>query len=465
MISEMNLIRLLIHNDKFREKVLADIDGSMFESQRCREVYDLLVSYHKEYGKYPKENIQVLVMNNNLQQPSEIIKDKLNIVNCEPSNYETEDIDSYLKDTEIWWKTRSFGLLTENVVSMFNEKKSKDLKMISEDLEKIEAFSFSDNDWLTCYDDDFMIERYTTDERRIAFKSSAINEMLGGGTKSKSLNIIMGGTHVGKTRLMHSFACDHIRASKDNIALYISLEINDVDIVEFFDTNILDMPHEEIKKRVRKDSNWYRKKKNEFREQNGEMIVVEWSTDRARPALIRSLLNEMIAKNKKPTAIFVDYVGILKPNGKYNNLYEKGAESSTELRAISQDYEIPIWSAVQPRREGAQKSASGGKGAEITDVSGSIAIVENCDFFMNIIQPDDMREQNRQLLHILKNRHYPNVHSTYLAELSKNIYKAEVVGRHNLKNDAEAVQNLSKESIDLVKEEDNVGEVDFDNMF
>lgn len=465
MISELNLIRLLIYNDKFRDKVISHIETNMFDSQRCGEIFDLFISYHKEYSKYPNENIQVLIMNNDLKQPSEVVKEKLNIVRCDESLYNTEDIESYLHDTEIWWKERNFFLLTSDMVTKCNEKKSKEIRTISEDLEKIEAFSFSDNDWLTCYNDDFMIERYTTDERRIAFKSSAINEMLGGGTKSKSLNIIMGGTHVGKTRLMHSFACDHIRANKDNISLYISLEINDVDIIEFFDTNILDMPHEEIKRKVRENSDWYKQERAKFKEKNGELVVVEWSTDRARPALIRSLLNEMITKNKKPTAIFVDYVGILKPNGKYNNLYEKGAESSIELRAIAQDYEIPIWSAVQPRREGTQKSASGGKGAEITDVSGSIAIVENCDFFLNIIQTDEMRLQNQQLLHILKNRHYPNVHSTYLAELSENIYKAEVVGKQSLKNQTETTQEVIKESSDCNIHNDNVGEVDFDNMF
>lgn len=459
MISELNIIRLILYNIKYRQKVIANLNKKMFHSQRCAEIFELVVDYNNQYNRYPVDNIKILLMNNNLKQPVEIVKEKIAIVECNVNDYDNIDLESYLNDTENWIKERKRGILTEEMVAMYN-KKNSDFNYISEELKKIEAFTFKENEWLSCYDNEKMIERYLTDEKRVRFKNETLNQLFGGGLKLKTLSVIMAGTHVGKTRFMHSMACDIIRHNKSSVVLYISLEIERFDLSEFFDSNIFNKSVKEIEDLVRNDKNEYKEFKEDFENKNGELILIEWTPSSASPNRIRNLLDEMILKNKKPIAVFLDYIGILKPNEKFNNSFEKGDEASLEIRSIAQDYDIPFVSAVQPRREGFDKNLSG-HGAEVTDVGGSKAIPDNCDFFANIVQTDQMKQINRQILYIKKNRHYPNF-KPILLQTYDLIYKVDVVGLYSKDeniNPEEEVREMTGQNKEIA------GEVDFDSIY
>jgi len=428
LISETNILRLLLNNKKYRTSVMNHISPDMFSDQHVGEIYNAMINYQIAYGSIPVDNIEVVIMNNPWKQEADLIKHKIDLVKCEKDKFSFADIDPFLAETEHWWKDRQMGLVLQDGVSMYKGKSVTDYSKLSNNLKDIDAFTFAQNDWLNVSDNEYLMARYLDEQARVPFYNKAMNDVLGGkGMKKKSLNIIMGGTHMGKTRLMHSLAVDLTRRSKDNNVLYVTLEIDRDEIAFFVDSNIIGMKQEAITDMIRSNPQRYLKLKQDYFNKSGQFIVKEYSTDKARPALIYNLIEDMASKGVKPTTVFVDYVGILTPNAKTNNMYEKGGQSSKELRSISQEFEIPFWSAVQPRREGTKKSVAGGNGAEITDIGESMAIADNCDLFLNIIQTPEMFEQKKQLYYFLKNRHSGKINVNLIGEIS-DLYKVDIVG-------------------------------------
>jgi replicative DNA helicase len=441
MISEVNIIRLLLHSDAYKQLVFGNLKAAYFNNDHCKEIFDLIDGYYKKFARIPTDNIEVLIFNNPWKQEADLIKEKINIVKCEEQSYSSEDIECHIKDTEVWIKKERFRIFgQESVKNYVSANKNIDFNTLNKSLQDIMAFTFDDDPWIDMSDHKYMIDTFSKEDKEmfIQFDNKFLNEMLGGGLKKKNLILIMAGTNVGKTRLMHSLACSLAKRSKKNTILYITIEDPKNDLALYTDSNYLNLTTDAVTELIRRDADEYMRKKDDVNEKYAKFIIKEYSTDIARPSVFRALLDELITRELKPAAVFVDYLNNLRPDGNTNNMYEKLGLASNQLRSISQEYEIPFISAAQPKREGMQKNKAGGKGADLTDIGESMALSNNCDLLLNIIETDEMFEQGRQMYYVLKSRGYKDAKGCCLmAEVVKDMYKVEITGVHHTRGQKE----------------------------
>jgi len=142
------------------------------------------------------------------------------------------------------------------------------------------------HDYLLDSDDRF--DFYHKVETKIPFDLEYFNKITGGGLSSKTLNIAMAGTGVGKSLFMCHFSSNCI--SQGHNVLYITLEMAEERIAERIDANLLNIRLDDLKSHPK---SMYDKKMGDLKNKiKGRLIVKEYPPAAASTNHFRALLNE-----------------------------------------------------------------------------------------------------------------------------------------------------------------------------
>ena len=202
-------------------------------------------------------------------------------------------------------------------------------------------------------DSDERYDFYHKKEERIPFDLDFFNKITNNGTHTKTLNIILAGTGVGKSLFMCHHAANCLTQGKN--VLYITCEMAEERIAERIDANLMnitmddlrDLPREMYDKKVASVANGV----------SGKLIIKEYPTATANVNHFRSLLEELKMKKKfTPDIIFVDYLNICAAarfkNAANVNSYMYVKAIAEEMRGLAVEFNVPIFSATQTNRSG-----------------------------------------------------------------------------------------------------------------
>lgn len=404
MISEINIIRLLLYNKKFFEKVYSELERTLFDNNHAKEIFDIATRYYLKHSKMPEDNIKLLIYNNDLDQDKQTIEEKISIVNIDIDHYKNMDIDNLLIEVEEWIKKQRFSnFITDGVINYEDSVSNKqDINYCNflDEIKKISEFTFDNSLGLDISNSQKMFEEHLRKDVRVKFNNSELNRITKGGVKLGSLNVVVGPPHAGKSRFLSTMAIDYAKADKHNRILYITLEMGEGDIATKIDAAMINKTKEEISHMKFEE---YNKCKQRVDSICGKIKIKEYPTASITTTHIRSLFNECIQKGFTPNVVIVDYIGIMNAQRKTadGKLYDKGKAISEELRGFAAEHKIVVWTAVQMNRSGASKRD--GK-IQMEDIAESYAINATGDFMLFIIKNEELFKQKKQLFKITKNR-------------------------------------------------------------
>lgn len=157
--------------------------------------------------------------------------------------------------------------------------------------------------------------------------------------------------------------------------LYITLEMAEQRIAERIDSNLMNVPLDQLES-ISKES-FINKIDKIVQKGIGKLIIKEYPTGSAHVGHFRSLLNELkLKKNFIPDIIMIDYLNIcassrIKTMGNSINSYSYIKSIAEEIRGLAVEFNVPIISATQTTRSGFSNTD-----LEITDTSECIYINE-----------------------------------------------------------------------------------------
>jgi replicative DNA helicase len=227
------------------------------------------------------------------------------------------------------------------------------------------------------------------------------NKITKGGLPSKTLNIALAGTGVGKSLFMCHVAAGAMVQGKN--ALYITLEMAEEKIAERIDANLLNVTLDDL---IDLPKEMYDKKVARVREKcTGKLIIKEYPTASASATHFRTLLNELnLKKSFIPDIIFIDYLNICCSSrikaGANINSYTYVKSIAEELRGLAVEYNVPIVSATQTTRSGFTSSDPG-----LEDTSESFGLPATADLMFALISSDELEELGQIMVKQLKNRY------------------------------------------------------------
>jgi replicative DNA helicase len=391
ILYEKLLIQYMFTDVEVREKLLPYLDAKVFSNFNHSQIIKEIQSFQEKYNSFPKVNELRLSMS------SEDTYDKLtDIMNIDNSEYGKEFILSELE--EFYRKS-----LMLNVLLDANENLSDESSALSDMPDKMrEALSFTfSNEIGTSFVDDGekIYDALNSKDRVISTGIKILDKHTEGGSHEKSLNLIMGGTNIGKSLIMCGLSVNFLLQNKN--VLYISLEMSEEKISERILANMFDVEIGHLKLMEKKA---FMKKHDAIRNAlKSNFVAIQYPAKTVNANKIRAILKELkIKKNFIPEVLVVDYLGLMSTNNKTkdSNSYSEMKTISEELRAVAVECNLVCWSAVQTNRNGI-KSVE----LDLTDIADSIGTAATADLIIGVSITDEMREAGRYIWMLLKNRY------------------------------------------------------------
>ena len=349
---EVTILRNLIFNEDFTRKTLPFINEIYFPKREEKILFQEIDNFVQKYKNLPtKESllIELGYRKDINEQENKVVKDLLTTLNA-------EDVEQkwLIDTTEKFCKDRAVhNAVLEGIKILDGKDTKRSQEAIPSILADALAVSFDKNighDYIQ--DADSRFKYYHAKEKKYQFDLRYFNKITKGGVPSKTLNIALAGTGVGKSLFMCHCASAYLAQGLN--VLYITLEMAEERIAERIDANLLDTTIDDLHA-LPKDlyDSKILKVKNKT---NGQFIIKEYPTASAHSGHFRSLFNELaLKKSFRPDVVFIDYLNIcasarFKGGNISSYFYIKAI--AEELRGLAVEFDVPIFSATQTTRTG-----------------------------------------------------------------------------------------------------------------
>ena len=456
---ERTVLSNLIHNEDYARKVIPFLKLEYFDIRAeeiiCQEIIDFIAKYNK---LITQEVLSLEIQNREDLTETEFkeITEIIPTLNGADINH-----DWLVDATEKWCRDRAIYLaLMESIKIADGQDDKKGRDAIPNILSEALGVSFDNHvghDYLE--DVEQRYESYHRKEDRIPFDLDFFNRITKGGIPTKTLNVALAGTGVGKSLFMCHMAAATLLQGKN--VLYITLEMAEERIAERIDANLLDVNIKDIVDLPR--VMFENKVANIAKKTQGTLIIKEYPTAAAHTGHFKALLNELaLKKSFSPDIIFIDYLNICA-----SSRYRANASSSSysyikaiaeDLRGLAVEFNLPIVSATQTTRAGYSNSD-----VDITDTSESFGLPATADLMFALISTDELEEINQIMVKQLKNRYNdPTINKRFVVGIDRakmRLYDVEQDRGGQLVDSGQVEESNPKDKFQKMKEK--LSEINF----
>ena len=443
---EQTILRNLIFNEDFTRKTLPFLKEIFFAKREEQILFKEIDSFVQKYKNLPtKESILIELGNRKdiNEEEHRIVKELVNTLN----NEEVEQ-QWLLDTTEKFCKDRAVhNAVLDGIKILDGKDKKRTPEAIPTILSDALAVSFDNHighDYIE--DAEARFKYYHTKEKKYQFDLSYFNRITKGGVPSKTLNIALAGTGVGKSLFMCHCASAYLAQGLN--VLYITLEMAEERIAERIDANLLDTTIDDLHA-LPKDlyDSKILKVKNKT---NGQLIIKEYPTASAHSGHFRSLMNELaLKKSFRPDVVFIDYLNIcasarFKGGNISSYFYIKAI--AEELRGLAVEFNVPIFSATQTTRTGFVSTDIG-----LEDTSESFGLPATADFMFALMSNEELEQLGQMKVKQLKNRYNdPAINRSFIVGVDRakmKLYDVENTAQ-NIVDKGVEVENNDKDPYD-----------------
>ena len=415
---ETIILSSLLKSEEFVRKSLPFLDVKYFDEFADKEVFKLVKNHLENHNVLPTKEILLIELDNKDGMNQDAFEDVQKRINDILSHDEVTDQSWLLEQTEKFCQDKAiYNAVVDSIGILEGKDKNLTKGAIPELLSDALSVSFDPNVGHDYIDDvEARYDFYHKKEEKLEFDLEMFNKITKGGLPTKTLNICLAGTGVGKSLFMCHQAASCLTLNKN--VLYIALEMAEERIAERIDANLIDV---DLAQLTDLPKPIYLKKVEKIRNTTkGKLIVKEYPTASASTLHFKALLNELkLKRDFVPDIIFVDYLNICTSarirQGSSVNSYTYVKAIAEELRGMAVEYDVPIVSATQTTRSGFTSTDLG-----LEDTSESFGLPATADFMFALISTEELEELNQILVKQLKNRyHDPTTNKKFIIGIDR----------------------------------------------
>ena len=216
---------------------------------------------------------------------------------------------------------------------------------------------------------------------------SVINDLMDGGLGSGELGVVVAPSGVGKTWVLCALGAAAVRQGKT--VVHYSMELSEHYVGQRYDTIFTNIPSTQLLDN-----------KEEVREKisklPGKLKIKYFPPKGISSKKLELHIEKMTSSGNKPDLIIIDYADLLlSHSNRSDSTYQEQGGIYIELRGMSGELEIPIWTASQ-----ANRSSIDSEVIEADKVSDSYAKVMNADFIMSMSRRSKDKLNNTARIYI-----------------------------------------------------------------
>ena len=355
-----NLCQLILLDRPFCDQVTEVLDPNFLELRYLRVFVELILKYRQKYGVHPTFKVMTTIIRADLDAYNPATQKQIRDYYARILNTEVDGAE-YIKDTSLDFCRKQ--ILKEAMIKSVKLLKTSSFEQISSLINGALKLG-SDNNFGHEFLKDFEL-RYV-DRPRHPVKSMILVHLAAQALK-QGLNVV-----------------------------FYTMELAEEVVGQRFDSCISQVFLDDLR-------NQKAKVYEDISKIEGKLIIKEYPTKSASVNTIRSHLERVRQRDFEPDMILVDYGDILRPVKHNTEKRHELQEIYEQLRAISQEFNCPVWTASQTNRSGLN--------AEVVTMESISEAFSKCfvaDFIFSLSRTIEDKTANTGRLFIAKNRNGPD---------------------------------------------------------
>jgi len=314
----------------------------------CRKYF----GYYDQYRCFPTMQLLIQIIRDDLKQEKsdELLRDQIvSFLQRMRMNQNPEDLP-YVKDQALQFcKRQAFKEALVNAVELVQGEKFEEVvdlmrKAVSVGMPQSIGHEFFE-DLEARFQD---IQRITTPT---GIPQLDAKEVLDGGLGRGELGVIVAPTGVGKSHWLVAMGAEALRRGKT--VVHYSFELSETLTGKRYDANICNIPCSDLLDHKEQVIKTY--EEGEF----GKLIIKYYPTRTASVNTIRNHLEKLKLRNYWPSLVIIDYADVMRSTKSYDALRHELQLIYEELRQMAADFNVPVWTASQSNRSGANSDMVG----------------------------------------------------------------------------------------------------------
>ena len=382
---QSKVVSALLTDGKFLDTIGEITTPKFFENDANKWIISEILEYHEVYRKPPTLDVfksQLSKVDNDILKKT--VVDQLKHVYTQVGNV---DLD-YIKD-----EFRSF-CINQNLKNVI--LKSVDLLQAGsydriKDLVDAAMKVGHETNLGMDYIEDFDARTEDLQRSTVPTKWDPINDLMDGGLGPGELGVVVAPSGVGKTWILTALGAEAVRRGLS--VVHYTMELSEHYVGARYDTVFTQIPSADLKEKKELV-------KSKIKNLRGKLLIKYFPPKGVTVKKLQQHIEKMITMDNKPDVIIVDYADLLLPRStKNDSTYQEQGGVYIDLRGMSGELEIPVWTASQTNR-----SAIDSEVIEADKIADSYAKVMNADFIMSWSRKSKDKLNNTARAHIMKNR-------------------------------------------------------------
>ena len=400
-VIEKILLKRALQDKKYLNIMANVFDSRWFDKNRNNAIImNLAIRYYKKYNSVPNNKILAAL----IKRYSEVhpdcnlneVNDSLIAINSFDLSVTDEcanrNIKKYIDEKAIYY------LMSDNVQEALS---TGDVGKILNNFEKIQKISYQDDDLGMDYfnkaDMDKHWEYIKNPEAKLSTGWDGLDHVTHGGflKDGRMLALFVGQAGLGKSLFLANIAVNFVKQGKSVVV--VSLEMSQDVYAQRFDSVI----SEDNINGLQQTSESSRSKIEKFYEEHptANLIIKEYPPKSIKVIDIETYLEKLVENGKKIDVIVIDYLNLVLPNTKIDNMYQSIMAVAEQLRSLSYKFHAPVISATQANRSGMNNEQ-----IDLQNISESNGQAATADFIGMLYSMPEDREHGIINMRIAKNR-------------------------------------------------------------
>lgn len=386
------IMQALLTDWKFAEQMTEVFNSSYFELKYLQFLADRYFSYSKKYKDFPTLQLLVTIIREDLKVGTDVIlRDQIiDYLQRMKSNPDAGDLQFVREKSLDFCRKQALKAALENAVDQMQADKYESIVESIKKAVQVGTAPSVGHDFFNEMDARFTLLKRDTIPTGMPELDK--KELLNGGSGKGELLCVVGGSGSGKSHFLIMLGANALRCGKN--VLHYTFELSETSVGIRYDSNLCDIDSNEVMDRKEEVKKFYENSKG-----LGRLFIKEYPTNTASIFTIRSHIERLDLKGFKPDIIIIDYADIMRSTRQFDSLRHELKLVYEELRGMAMEYKIPIWTASQSNKEGANAEI-----IDMTNMSEAYGKAMICDFIISVSRRSHEKASGWGRLYVAKNR-------------------------------------------------------------
>ena len=382
---QSKVVSALLTDGKFLDTIGEITTPKFFENDANKWIISEILEYHEVYRKPPTLDVfksQLSKVDNDILKKT--VVDQLKHVYTQVGNVDLDYIKNEFRSFCINQNLKNVILQSVDLLQAGSYDRIKDL---------VDAAMKVGNETNLGMDyiEDFDARTEDLQRSTVPTRWEPINDLMDGGLGPGELGVVVAPSGVGKTWILTAIGAEAVRRGLS--VVHYTMELSEHYVGARYDTVFTQIPSADLKEKKELV-------KSKIKNLRGKLLIKYFPPKGVTVKKLQQHIEKMTTMGNKPDVIIVDYADLLlSHSSKSDSTYQEQGGVYIDLRGMSGELEIPIWTASQTNR-----SAIDSEVIEADKIADSYAKVMNADFIMSWSRKSKDKLNNTARAHIMKNR-------------------------------------------------------------